>query len=50
MSDFETWLDQNKNKFDSYTLEEIQRLAIACGFSVNEVIEWRAREHFRRAA
>ncbi len=50
MNDFEKWLLENKDRFSTYTLAEIQDLAIACGFSRIDVAQWRTREMFRRAA
>lgn len=47
---FIIWLDANQDKFKTYSLQEIADLAVACGFSREDVSAWQTREKFRRAA
>jgi hypothetical protein len=40
--EFKAWLKQHQGRFseEAYTLEDIQNLAIACGFDRQHVAEW----------
>lgn len=39
-TEFETWLHFHQEKFKSYTIDEVAKLAIACGFGRLEVNDW----------
>ncbi len=40
MTEFESWLERNQDKFMRYTYKEVARLALSCGFSREEVNQW----------
>ncbi len=38
MSDFQIWLNQNREKFLTYTPIEVLDVAVACGFDKQEIV------------
>lgn len=50
MTEFQNWLETNKEKFTTYQNGEIADVALACGFDKREVSQWLVRETFRKAA
>lgn len=44
MTEFENWLLQNEQKFKTYSVPEIAAVAVACGFSREEVATWEVKQ------
>lgn len=50
MTDFQNWLEANKDHFTTYSLEEIHDIAIASGQDRIEVAQWFTKAKFNRRA
>lgn len=44
------WLEEFKDKFTTYSTDEISDLAIACGYDRSEVAQWMTKSRFGSAA
>ena len=50
MTEFEKWLEENRERLTTYSLEEIQDIAIASGQDRIQVAQWFTKTKFSRAA
>lgn len=48
MTEFQIWLNKNQDKFTTYTADEIAQVAIACGFTYQEVAQYVTRQKFEK--
>jgi hypothetical protein len=46
------WINTNQQKFaeEKYTIEDIVKLALACGFKNSAVVQWRTRQQYMQVA
>lgn len=50
MSEFQDWIERNKEKFSTYDNREIRDLALVSGFDSIEVDQWFIKSQWNRRA
>lgn len=50
MTEFEEWLLENKERFSTYSADEIVDIATACGFDLAQISQWKTKTKWGRAA
>lgn len=49
MKELKAWLDRNKETFKNYSIDDVIKLATACGFDRQSVAQWAVSRKFKEA-